>query len=49
MLNTVVFLDQLIGNGIEKIIGVPCSFLGGLINEAENRGRYEPFITEGDA
>jgi len=49
MLNTVVFLDQLIGNGIEKIIGVPCSFLGGLINEAENRGMYEPFINEGDA
>ena len=36
MLNTVVFLDQLIGNGIEKIIGVTCYFLGWIINEAEN-------------
>jgi phosphonopyruvate decarboxylase len=49
MIDTKQFLDDLISNGIEKLIGVPCSFLGSLINEAENRNIYEPFVNEGDA
>lgn len=49
MIDTKCFMDELLSRGIEKIAGVPCSFLGPLINEAENRGLYEPFVNEGDA
>lgn len=49
MIDTKKFVDQLIAGGIHRIAGVPCSFLGPLINEAENRGMYEPFVNEGDA
>lgn len=49
MIDTQQFMDKLLGNGVEKIAGVPCSFLGPLINEAQNRGIYEPFVNEGDA
>lgn len=49
MIDTKQFVDELLSRGIEKIAGVPCSFLKPLINEAENRGIYEPFVNEGDA
>lgn len=49
MIDTGAFMDMLLSIGIEKLAGVPCSFLGPLINEAENRGVYEPFVNEGDA
>lgn len=49
MLDTKMFIDFLVLNGINKIAGVPCSYLCPLINEAENRGIYEPFTNEGDA
>lgn len=49
MIDTRYYVDELRSNGIEKLVGVPCSFLGPLINEAENRGIYEPFVNEGDA
>ena len=49
MRDTKQFVDSLIAKGIHKIAGVPCSFLGPLINEAQNRGIYEPFVNEGDA
>lgn len=49
MIDTRQFVDGLLLRGIEKIAGVPCSFLTPLINEAENRGIYEPFVNEGDA
>lgn len=49
MIDTKQFVDELLLRGIEKIAGVPCSFLTPLINEAENRGIYEPFVNEGDA
>ena len=49
MIDTKQFVDELLSRGIQKIAGVPCSFLTPLINEAENRGLYEPFVNEGDA
>lgn len=49
MRDTKQFMDSLMSRGIDKIAGVPCSFLGPLINEAQNRGIYEPFVNEGDA
>ncbi len=49
MIDTKEFVDGLISKGINKFAGVPCSFLGPLINEAGNRGLYEPFVNEGDA
>lgn len=49
MIDTRQFVDELLSRGIEKLAGVPCSFLKPLINEAENRGIYEPFVNEGDA
>lgn len=48
-INTSEFVDELIAKGVRRIAGVPCSFLGPLINEAQNRGIYEPFVNEGDA
>ncbi|MCL1864041.1 MAG: thiamine pyrophosphate-dependent enzyme [Defluviitaleaceae bacterium] len=49
MINTDDFLEHLLNNGIEKIAGVPCSFLSSLINRATDRGMYVPFTNEGDA
>lgn len=49
MIDTAAFLDELAEAGFGKVAGVPCSFLGPLINEADNRGMYEPFVNEGDA
>lgn len=49
MIDTKAFIDELISRGVDKIAGVPCSFLSPLINEAGNRGLYEPFVNEGDA
>lgn len=49
MIDTKKFVDELVEKGVDKIAGVPCSFLGPLIHEAENRGIYEPFVNEGDA
>ena len=49
MIDILSFLRQLQGSGVEKIAGVPCSFLGPLINAATNQGIYEPFTNEGDA
>jgi len=49
MNETNIFINTLVLNGFKKFAGVPCSFLSPLINEAENRGIYEPFVNEGDA
>ena len=49
MIDTKQFVNDLLAKGVDKIAGVPCSFLGPLINEAQNRGIYEPFLNEGDA
>ena len=38
MIDTKQFVDELLLRGIEKIAGVPCSFLTPLINEAEKQG-----------
>lgn len=49
MIDTRAYMDILIERGVEKLAGVPCSFLGPLINEAQRRNIYEPFVNEGDA
>lgn len=49
MIDTQNFLKQLIENGISRFAGVPCSFLGSLINAAEQQKIYDPFVNEGDA
>ncbi|MCL1903601.1 MAG: thiamine pyrophosphate-dependent enzyme [Oscillospiraceae bacterium] len=49
MNDTKLFIDELKEYGFEKFAGVPCSFLGSIINEVENRGLYEAFVNEGDA
>lgn len=49
MIDTSAYMDELIAKGVEKLAGVPCSFLGPLIQEARRRNMYEPFVNEGDA
>lgn len=40
------FVDKL---KVVEFVGVPCSYLKNLINEATNRGMYKSFFNEGDA
>lgn len=49
MIDTSAYMDMLAEGGVEKLAGVPCSFLGPLIHEARRRNIYEPFVNEGDA
>jgi len=49
MIDTTRFLDCLLSNEVNKVAGVPCSFLSNLINATISRNIYEPFTNEGDA
>lgn len=49
MIDTTDFLNCLLENNIGRLAGVPCSFLGPLINRAEQQRIYDPFVNEGDA
>jgi phosphonopyruvate decarboxylase len=49
MIRADVFLDALTGRGFGPVVGVPCSFLTGLINTALGREGYIAANNEGEA
>ncbi|MEG0570745.1 MAG: hypothetical protein RR497_03770 [Oscillospiraceae bacterium] len=49
MINTTLFMEELIKTGYEKVLCVPCSFLKYPINYAVNNNIYMPVANEGEA